>query len=223
MRGEKAFLLVLTANLIGMVYGYYYYHEQLLSSPLWLWPFIPDCPFYVMVFTAALLLTLLGFENRLLNYVGAVGMMKYGVWTLIALLLFSDYFFTNSFFFSSLLFILHIGMFAEGPLLINKKLSKADAGFVLAWFLVNDFFDYFYSYVNLAGEHVSGTHPILPSEGRVGVMMALTFLLTVVMTMLAYMLSQRDFEWPVRKEIESFVEEFQKMMKTRKGSRRRRR
>ncbi|MEM3555472.1 MAG: DUF1405 domain-containing protein [Candidatus Micrarchaeia archaeon] len=221
---KNILFLIIVINFIGMLYGYYYYYEQLTSSPLWLWVFIPDCPFYVTVFTLVLILALFGFENKLLSCIGAVGMMKYGVWTLLALLVFHEYFFSESLWLlSSILFILHIGMFAEGPLLINKKLSGKHFLATLIWFLINDYFDYFHGYTNLLGEYIIGTHPLLPSKEGVVLMMVLTFALTFLMSGFAYWLSLMEFWWPAKKEVESTVKEFQKSAKTSKGRRKRRR
>jgi uncharacterized membrane protein YpjA len=202
-RSFSIILLIIAIDVLGMLYGYYYYHEQLSSSPLYLWLFIPDCPFYVMLFTIALLLAIFCIESKLFSYIAAVGMMKYGIWTLAALLLFGDYFFSSQLWLlSSILFILHIGMSAEGPLLIPKKLSKLHLIVTLLWFLIHDYFDYFYEYWNRAGQYVLGTHPILPSADRVPVMMVLTVVLSIFLSFLAYRWSLGSIVWPARKELE---------------------
>lgn len=212
--------LIILVDLAGIYYGYYYYSEQLASTPLYLWIFVPDCPFYVMLFTIALVLTIFGFDNRLFNYISAVGMMKYGVWTLLALLLFGDYFFSNPFFLqSAVLFILHIGMFAEGPLLIPRKVERKYLFLGLGWFLLNDYVDYFYGYVNNAGRYVLGTHPILPAPERIVPMMLITVALSILMCIFAYNWSFGDMDWPVRKEVEGVVKYFQKAKKSRTGRR----
>lgn len=201
-RSWAVLYLLVAINILGIIGGYYFYYDQLASSPLYLWPFIPDCPVYVMVFTFALLLTLYGYELKLLNYIAAVGMMKYGAWTLMALLLFSDHFFSGPVWvISSVLFILHIGMFSEGLLLIPKKLNifHFSAGFL--WFIINDYFDYFYGYLNAAGRYVLGTHPILPSDDRIQIVMVLTFMLSIAMCITAYRLSSANMRWPLKKEI----------------------
>jgi len=204
MRRSLAVLcMIILVDILGILYGYYFYYDQLVSSPLYLWPFIPDCPFYVMVFAFALLLTVYWRELKLLNYVAAVGMMKYGAWTLMALLLFPEHFFSASLWLiSSVLFMLHIGMFAEGPLLIPKKLNRMHLGAGLLWFLINDYADYFYGYVDTAGRYILGAHPILPSEDRLQLVMVLTVILSVVMCAVAYKLSSANMPWPVKKEIE---------------------
>ena len=220
----RSSLLILSAivliNIIGMLYGYYYYYEQLASSPIFLWLFIPDCPLYVMLFMAALLLTILGFEQKFFSYVAAIGMMKYGVWTLAALLLFSDYFFAGSLLLlSSVLFVLHIGMFAEGPLLIPRKLNKIHLAGGLLWFLANDYFDYFYGYSNSRGEYVLGTHPVLPYADRILLMMAVTVLLSILACLFAYGWSSAKMGWPLRREIDDAVKYIQNTMKRARGSR----
>lgn len=214
MKRSWAVLYLLVAiNVLGIIYGYYFYYDQLSFSPLYLWPFIPDCPLYVMVFTFALLLSLSGYELKLLNYIAAVGMMKYGAWTLMALLLFSDRFFSGPVWvISSVLFILHIGMFSEGLLLIPKKLNifHFSAGFL--WFIVNDYFDYFHGYLDAAGRYVLGTHPVLPSDDRIQIVMVLTFMLSIAMCIIAYRLSSANMPWPLKKEID----EARKLRKARK-------
>ncbi len=220
---KRSFLiisLIILVDLIGIAYGYYYYSEQLSSSPLYLWPFIPDCPLYVMVFTIALLLAIFGIESRLFGCIAAVGMMKYGLWTVTALVLFGDYFFSSQLWLmSSILFVLHIGMFAEGPLLIPKRLSKVHLGVGLLWFLINDYFDYFYGYLNLAGAYILGTHPILPSADRLPLIMVLTFIFSILLSFFAYRWSQTSAGWPGRKELEEVKGYFQKVKKTSRGSR----
>jgi uncharacterized membrane protein YpjA len=203
--------LILLIDLVGIFYGYYYYEDQLGSTPLYLWLFVPDCPFYLMLFTIALVLAVFGFENKLFSYIAVVGIMKYGIWTLAALLVFGDYFFSAPFFIMSLtLFILHIGMAIEGPLLLPKKLGRLDLGVCILWFLINDYFDYFYGYLDNAGRYVLGTHPILPSADRLPVMMVLTFMLSVVLSFLVYRWSLATVRWPARKELAEVQKYFQK-------------
>jgi uncharacterized membrane protein YpjA len=223
MRRSLLFLLfIVLVDIIGMLYGYYYYREQLGSSPLYLWLFIPDCPLYVMLFTIALLLTAFGFEYKLFNYLAAVGMMKYGAWTVLALLFFGDSFFSGpAWLLSLILLILHIGMFSEGPLLIPRKLNKFHLSAGLFWFLANDYIDYFYGYWNSEGAYTLGTHPILPAAERIPVMMVFTLLLSVVMSIFAYEWSVKKMGWPFRKNVEDALAYFQKSRKSNIGSSRR--
>ena len=218
------FSFIVAVNILGMLYGYYYYGEQLSSSPLYLWIFIPDCPLYVMLFTAVLILTVLGIECKLLSYIAAVGMMKYGIWTVLALLMFGDYFFYGSLLLtSSALFVLHIGMFAEGPLLIPRRLSRNYLIAGLLWFLANDYVDYFYVYLNRFGEYVVGTHPLLPAPGRMPLMMVVTIMLSLLMCIFAYLFSSSSWGWSFRKEVEEAADCFQNTREKRNGRRRRKR
>jgi uncharacterized membrane protein YpjA len=213
--------LIVLIDLVGMAYGYYYYAEQLGSTPFYLWLFVPDCPFYVMLFTIALLLAVFGIESKLFSYIAAVGMMKYGIWTLAALLLFRNYFFSSPFWLlSSVLFVLHIGMFSEGPLLIPKKLSWFHVSIALPWFLIHDYFDYFYGFLDNAGRYVMGTHPILPQGGSIEVMMLLTILLSTFLCLSVYLWSLGGVVWPTRKELEDVKRYFQKTSEKSSGRRR---
>jgi uncharacterized membrane protein YpjA len=224
---KRSFLiisLIILIDLVGTAYGYYYYSEQLSSTPFYLWLFVPDCPFYVMLFTIALVLAIFGVESKLFSYIAAVGMMKYGVWTLAALLLFRSYFFSGPFWLlSSVLFILHIGMFSEGPLLIPKKLNGFHVAIALPWFLIHDYIDYFYGYLSNTGEYVLGTHPVLPPGGSIAVMMLLTILLSIFLCLSVYIWSLGGVVWPARKELEDVRGYFQKTSEKSKGRRRSRR
>jgi uncharacterized membrane protein YpjA len=221
---KRSYLIIsfiILVDLLGIFYGYYYYAEQLGATPLYLWIFVPDCPLYIMLFTIALMLAILGFESKLFSYIAAVGMMKYGIWTLAALLLYGEYFFSSSaFLLSSFLFMLHIGMTLEGPVLVPKKLSKWHLSVALLWFLANDYVDYFYGFVDNFGRYTLGTHPILPPAGRIPIIMAITFLLSILLCFLTYRWSLGDARWVVRKELEEVRKEFQRVRKSSGGSRR---
>ncbi|NYZ75658.1 DUF1405 domain-containing protein [Candidatus Micrarchaeota archaeon] len=220
-RSSLIISLIIVIDLAGMFYGYYFYAEQLGSTPLYLWLFVPDCPFYVMLFAIALVLAVFGFESKLFSYIAAVGMMKYGIWTLAALLLFRNYFFSSSLWLlSSVLFILHIGMFSEGPLLIPKKLSGFHIAVALPWFLIHDYFDYFYGYTNNEGRYVLGTRPVLPSADGIAAMMLLTILLSILLCFLTYVWSFGGVAWPGRKELRDAQRCFQKTREKSSGRRR---
>jgi uncharacterized membrane protein YpjA len=50
----RAFLII--ASLAGTAFGFYYYYDQLVASPLWQWPFIPDSPIATALYALALIL-----------------------------------------------------------------------------------------------------------------------------------------------------------------------
>ncbi|MFD2879260.1 DUF1405 domain-containing protein [Paenibacillus rhizoplanae] len=78
-------------NLLGTVYGYMWYGNQLTftaqTEPLWLLPFVPDSPTASLFFTAALLLLLYPprgltgtLVRELIEALAVLTSVKYGIW-----------------------------------------------------------------------------------------------------------------------------------------------
>ena len=177
---EKAWFLlaVFWINIIGSLYGYYFYQEQLSATPWYLWIFTPDCPFYTTMFSLVLVGLLVGYRSDLFNFIVAIGLIKYGIWTGVALSLYNQYFFSLSsdiWFASSTLFILHVGMALEGFSFPFARVKGWHVAVALAWFLLNDILDYF-------GPAV---HPYLPPVDLT-LIMGYTFISTFVATFIVW-------------------------------------
>ncbi|WP_054671425.1 DUF1405 domain-containing protein, partial [Calditerricola satsumensis] len=71
---------LVVVNLLGTLYGYYWYREQLAATPLWLWPFVPDSPTASAAFTLVLAMALAGRSSGWVQAFAAVTMVKYGIW-----------------------------------------------------------------------------------------------------------------------------------------------
>lgn len=142
-------------NLAGLLVGIYYYSYQLAyTNPLW-WIFVIDCPLYVGLFALVLMGELIGIRNDFFSYLVAVGLLKYGAWTVVVILGYSWFFLSpeNGLLIPNmLLLIAHLGMAAEGfVFFFNRPRPWMLAG-CLGWFLFNDFIDYW-------GPAV---HPLMP-------------------------------------------------------------
>jgi uncharacterized membrane protein YpjA len=141
-------------NLAGALAGFFYYIPQLSQTQILLWPFVPDCPLYVLLFFLCSVLILKGKRIGWLEALTAVGTLKYGLWTAIVIPLFSGYFLSPSHYILYLpLWISHIGMLLESAFLF-RKITKREFALISGWFVLNDFMDYFV-----------GTRPLLPSDG----------------------------------------------------------
>ncbi len=144
-------------NFIGFFYGIYYYTYQLSITPQYLWIFTIDSPLPVLLFAAvcALLFTRKTPPQWLILF-SFFGLVKYGVWTDLVIFLFRDYFFSIDALTYSLNLPLHFGMIIEGLLLVRLLKPKiSDIVFVGAFYLLNDYLDYFLGNVTLipAGHH----------------------------------------------------------------------
>lgn len=161
------FLLV-AANLIGVAVGMIFYYPQMADANPVFWIFIPDCPLYVLL-AAFFYLGLV--KNELLKTITAIGLMKYGLWTLFALFHYSGYFLSN--FMGWLLVVEHIGMVLQSAL-FAKAFDKKLVLVALGWFLLNDFVDY-----------ALGMHPFLPTN-EFGVVIAFTVAGSLILPVFAY-------------------------------------
>ena len=174
--------LVVTAifigNGIGAVAGMiYWYGGQLLMSPWWLWPFIPDSPlstFWVLPTLALILWRKPGWP--LLNAYAAFGVIKYGLWTVA----FWGLYWRNGgspHLESVSMSLTHLIMTLEGILLLGfTRLTPGVALGLGAWFLLNDWLDF----------GPLRLRPGLPPGVSVTTMMWVTVALTVLIT-LAYL------------------------------------
>lgn len=168
---------IIIINVAGTLIGFYYYWDQLVSSSPVYWIFIPDCPLYTML--AAAILAVYVSKRRssdLVNFITAIGLAKYGTWTVFVILAFAGFYFSIDSSFYSLLVLLHVAMAVEFilPVMLIRQLRPRFVAVALIWFFANDYADYFL-----------GTHPPIP-PGDITQIAIFTFLLTPVFIIVAY-------------------------------------
>ena len=175
---RKIVLLLLIINVIGFFYGLYYYQAQLSETPFYLWVFTLDSPLPVLFFAVVCFLILRKKEPpQILILLAIIGLIKYGFWTDLALILEWDYFFSFSPFITSLNIPLHAGMILEGVILmpmIKKEKLLRNILPVFAFFLVNDYLDYFF-----------GTVTSIPDTYK-GILAYEAFLSTILIALIVY-------------------------------------
>ncbi len=163
------FNLLLLLLVAAAAVGFWYYWDQLLATTPALLVFVPDCPMYALL-TIPILLGMV--RSTAYSFIVALGMFKYGIWT-VAVLLFhwNAYSVFNSLPITLIFIIGHTGMALLGAALLpKKKLAFPFILVVLAWFLLNDISDYFW-----------GTVPPIPKAG-LGLVAILTFLASIIFT-----------------------------------------
>ena len=148
--------LLIFASLAGIVFGFYYYYDQLISSPLWQWPFIPDSPIAVLLYALALALISIRRRSNKLDSIAFILMTKIGIWTTVVLLVYWDYYFTQSTLaLRSFILATHVLMVAMAALLL-PAMKKEQLWFyptLLAVLIALDWIDY-----------ALDTHPWLPDK-----------------------------------------------------------
>jgi uncharacterized membrane protein YpjA len=189
MIGLVLFWFIVLSNLGGAAYGFVlYYGEQLLSTNPLLWLFVPDCPLYALLFALAFLargnprpriverVTGRSLDVSFVWFLGFLGAMKYGFWTVFVLSAYSGFYFTPaSGFMYSVLFVAHLFLLFETILLVGRiRVRKWFLPAGIVWFLANDLSDY-----------LLGTHPPLPGDA-LGFMFPATVGMTIMFSLLSY-------------------------------------
>ena len=85
---HKSFLwILLYVNLLGTVYGYYWYMGQLEITEPKFWIFVPDSPTASLFFTIAIIGWLIGRNFKLIEALALITLVKYGLWAVVMNLL----------------------------------------------------------------------------------------------------------------------------------------
>jgi len=75
--------VLLIINIIGTVYGYYWYRGQLNVTPLQFLPFVPDSPTASLFFVFVLIAFLFRKNWPLFEALAIVTLFKYGIWAVV--------------------------------------------------------------------------------------------------------------------------------------------
>jgi uncharacterized membrane protein YpjA len=181
-REVRALALAVTAtNVAGVAYGVYFYWDQLLATPWYLLPFVPDSP--TGPFLMVIIYGLWWFEGKTrsaaLELLAFVALVKYGIWTVVMFWLYRDAFFaperaalTNT------LLVLHIAEALQAGVLLKgmKRPRVLTAALIAGWLALGDFCDY-----------ALGTHPRLPQGMDPALAAAVVPSVTVSLTIICFL------------------------------------
>ncbi len=180
---QPLFQLLLLLNIAAVFTGLWYYWDQLSATPLLLAIFVPDCPLYVLLFV----LVMAGIvKSDAFSFLASVGMAKYGLWTVFVLLFHWGAYSLPTILPITIIFIIgHTGMALEGmAILPKKKVGLLVLALALAWFLLNDYADYFL-----------GTRPPIPADG-IELVRNLTIAASLILTLGFCFYAEKVRSWP---------------------------
>ncbi|CAG9608291.1 DUF1405 domain-containing protein [Pseudoneobacillus rhizosphaerae] len=87
LANRNVLLLLLIVNIIGTLYGYYWYGWQLADTPTKFLVFVPDSPTASLFFVFVLIAFLLKRNWGLMEALAIVTLFKYGIWAVVMNLL----------------------------------------------------------------------------------------------------------------------------------------
>jgi uncharacterized membrane protein YpjA len=148
LKNPLVFWACMAANAVGVVWGgWVWYGPQLAASPLWAWPFIPDCPLAALLATIAFIGLRYGRRWGWFNAFAAFACVKYGLWTVAFWLRhWSEAGLVPGYWpMEAMLFVSHVGLTCEGILLATRigPLSLPARLAVVGWYALSIFVDYF--------------------------------------------------------------------------------
>lgn len=142
---RKNFLfLLLLINIVGTVYGYYWYGYQLKETPSIFLLFVPDSPTASLFFVFVLIAFLFKKNWPLFEALAIMTLFKYGIWAVvmnILTLIVTGYLPWQGY----MLIASHLGMAIEGILYSSYYRIKLKHLFIAAiWTLHNEMIDYIF-------------------------------------------------------------------------------
>ncbi|WP_138797843.1 DUF1405 domain-containing protein [Halostella sp. PRR32] len=163
--------VVVAVNLLGTVFGFWYYgfHPLPLSDPLItgqfaieplsMWPLVPDSPVATLFIALAVASWKLGESREWLNALAFFGCLKLGFWTPYVLLVFKADFSYLHWAMYNFLFWSHLAMVVQGFVLYRfADFPVRAVAVALFWYGLNDIVDYF---VPILG---TPHHTLVPAE-----------------------------------------------------------
>ncbi|MEJ7540754.1 DUF1405 domain-containing protein [Staphylococcus intermedius] len=135
-------ILVIVSNILGTIYGYIWYAPQLLRSPWYFWPFIPDSPTATLFLVISLVLLLLNKKNAIIDTLAFITLLKYGVWAVMMnFLLFIE---DNTIYIMGVMLIISHGIMAIQALIFlpQFKFTLMSLAVAIIWIFHNDVVDY---------------------------------------------------------------------------------
>lgn len=161
--------ILVPIDLLGAVYGFNWYYEQLRRTPFKAWPVVPDSPLSTLLFGLVLIGILRKRRITWLEGIAYLSMVKYGVWTVLVLGHYALVYHTLDFETAHLM-LSHAAMALEAVIFLRYyPPGLKPALLATGWSLFNDYMDYFYDY-----------HPTLPAPEFVGGIAWLSFLSSLI-------------------------------------------
>ncbi|PKG24115.1 lipoprotein heptaprenylglyceryl N-acetyltransferase LhaT [Niallia nealsonii] len=83
LANRSLLLLLLVVNILGTIYGYYWYRFQLAETPAIFLAFVPDSPTASLFFVVVLFAFLLKKNWPLFEALAVITLFKYGIWAVV--------------------------------------------------------------------------------------------------------------------------------------------
>ncbi|HCY4851505.1 TPA: DUF1405 domain-containing protein [Staphylococcus aureus] len=150
-------MMLLICNILGMIYGYIWYGEQLSHTPWHFKIFVPDSPTAILFLVISISLILIRKQNSIIDALAFVTLFKYGIWAVIMNILFIIE--QGDITVNGLVLMFSHSIMAVQAIYFYPRFKRSMIGISVAmtWVFLNDYIDYFhlqFPYYDFTTTHV---------------------------------------------------------------------
>ncbi|HII1246925.1 TPA: DUF1405 domain-containing protein [Staphylococcus aureus] len=137
-------MMLLICNILGMIYGYIWYGEQLSHTPWQFKIFVPDSPTAILFLVISISLILIRKQNSIIDALAFVTLFKYGIWAVIMNILFIIE--QGDITVNGLVLMFSHSIMAVQAIYFYPRFKRFMIGISVAmtWLFLNDYIDYFH-------------------------------------------------------------------------------
>lgn len=137
-------MMLLICNILGMIYGYIWYGEQLSYTPWHFKIFVPDSPTAILYLVISISLILIQKQNSIIDALAFVTLFKYGIWAVIMNILFIIE--QGDITVNGLVLMFSHSIMAVQAIYFYPRFKRSMIGISVAmiWVFLNDYIDYFH-------------------------------------------------------------------------------
>ncbi|HGK4951011.1 TPA: DUF1405 domain-containing protein [Staphylococcus aureus] len=150
-------MMLLICNILGMIYGYIWYGEQLSHTPWHFKIFVPDSPTAILFLVISISMILIQKQNSIIDALAFVTLFKYGIWAVIMNILFIIE--QGDITVNGLILMFSHSIMAVQAIYFYPRFKRSMIGISVAmtWVFLNDYIDYFhlqFPYYDFITKHV---------------------------------------------------------------------
>ncbi|HCW7310101.1 TPA: DUF1405 domain-containing protein [Staphylococcus aureus] len=137
-------MMLLICNILGMIYCYIWYGEQLSHTPWQFKIFVPDSPTAILFLVISISLILIRKQNSIIDALAFVTLFKYGIWAVIMNILFIIE--QGDITVNGLVLMFSHSIMAVQAIYFYPRFKRSMIGISVAmtWVFLNDYIDYFH-------------------------------------------------------------------------------
>ncbi|MBJ6167013.1 DUF1405 domain-containing protein [Staphylococcus aureus] len=137
-------MMLLICNILGMIYGYIWYGEQLSHTPWHFKIFVHDSPTAILFLVISISMILIQKQNSIIDALAFVTLFKYGIWAVIMNILFIIE--QGDITVNGLILMFSHSIMAVQAIYFYPKFKRSMIGISVAmtWVFLNDYIDYFH-------------------------------------------------------------------------------